>query len=290
MYRVLLFVLLLLTGQTVAVEAVDDQGRTIRLERSASRIVALAPHATEMVYAAGAGRQLVGAVSYSDYPPAAKGVARVGGYQSVDLERIVALKPDLVIAWSSGNGERIIERLRELKLKVFVTEPRSIGMIADTVAALGKLAGSANYADEAAFSLRRRKEHLSRSYAGQDKVRVFYQVWNSPLMTVNGEHPISQVIRLCGGVNIFSSLSSLAPTVSIEGVLAANPEVIIGGGMGDVRPEWLSDWKRWPGLTAVERDNLYYIHPDLLQRSGPRLLDGAEQLCRALDRARQRRP
>jgi len=131
---------------------------------------------------------------------------------------------------------------------------------------------------------------LRARYAGRGEVGVFYEIWNRPLQTVNDAHLISDVIRLCGGRNVFGKLRALAPKVNEEDVVRADPEAIIASGMSDTRPEWLDDWKRWPRLTAVARGNLYVVPPDLLQGATPRVLDGAERLCAALDDARRKRP
>lgn len=269
-----------------ALSVTDDRGDALTLPRPAARIVSLAPHTTEMLFAAGAGERVVGAVNYSDYPPAAKDLPRVGGYKSIDLERVLALKPDVVVAWHSGNGEPLIERLRALGLKVFVTEPRQLDDIAASLEKLGRLAGTEAEASAAADAFRRKRTALAERYSEQRPVRVFYQVWNRPLMTVNGEQLISQTLRLCGGRNVFAELPSLSAAVDLEAVLATDPEAIVASGMGEHRPEWLDDWKRWPQLTAVKRDNLYFVPPDLIQRHSPRVLEGAERLCRQLEEAR----
>lgn len=270
-----------------ATEATDDDGNRIVLEHPAKRIVSLAPHTTEMLFAAGAGDRVVGVVSYSDYPPQAKKIPRVGS-NMIDLEQVLALKPDLVVAWKSGNGERLVGQLRHLGLTVFVSEPTSIEIIAANIAALGRLAGTGEEANKVAASLRERRDALKKRYGQRPKLKVFYQVWNAPLMTVNGDHLISHVIELCGGTNIFADLPALTPTVSLEGVLAADPDVILTGEADGEQSKWLKEWDRWPGLKAVRQRNLYHIKPDLLQRNGPRILDGAELVCGYLERARGR--
>lgn len=281
--------LLLSLGAGAEIRVADDAGREVVLQKPAMRIVSLAPHATELLFAAGAGEKIVGAVSYSDYPPAAEAIPRVGGYKSVDLERVLALQPDLVIAWHSGNGEPLIERLRALGLTVFASEPRRIGDIARSLERLGELAGSQRAADSAADKFRARHEALKQRYSERPPVSVFYQIWNRPLMTVNGEHLISQVIELCGGRNVFEKLPVLTPTVDVEAVLAASPEVIVASGMGEERPEWLGEWRRWGSLPAVKRDNLYFVPPSLIQRHSPRILEGAERLCLDLEQAREQK-
>ncbi len=268
----------------------DDSGREIRLKAPAKRIITLAPHATELLYAAGAGDRLIGTVDYSDFPPAAKKIPRVGSYDRFDLEAISALKPDLIIAWETGNPAAQVDKLKALGLTVYVTQPNRMEDVAGQLEQLGRLAGTEATANAAAAQFRQRLETLRRSNAGKPKIRVFYQIWVTPLMTVGGPQIITSAIELCGGENVFGHLAQMAPTVSVEAVLAADPEAIVATGMGDARPEWLNDWNKWTRMTAVKRGNLFHIHPDLMQRHTPRILDGAEQLCALLDVARSRRP
>ncbi len=267
----------------------DDTGQTLRLAAPAQRIVSLAPHVTETLFAAGAGSRIVGAVDYSDYPEAAKQVQRVGGYTRPDLEVIVALKPDLVIGWESGNSPAHIARLKGLGIPVYLSQSARIDDVAASLERYGELAGTQSVAREAAANFRARLQALRAKYSGRPKVRTFYQIWRQPLMTVGGGQVISDVIRLCGGDNVFDDLKPLAPTITAEAVIAANPEVIVASGMGESRPEWLDDWRRWTGVAAVKRDNLFFVPPDLIQRHTPRLVDGAERLCAHLETARGRR-
>lgn len=267
----------------------DDTGKEVRLKGPAKRIVALAPHIAESLYAAGAGKQLVGTVDYSDFPPEAKKVPRVGGYSQLDLEAVAALRPDLVLAWESGNSMPQVDKLRGLGLTVYVSQPNKMENIADQLERLGQLAGTEAVAKPAADQFRLRLENLRKTYAAKPTVRVFYQIWKTPLMTVGAPQIISDAIRLCGGENVFGKLKAMAPTISVESVLEANPEAIIATGMGEARPEWLSDWDKWTQLTAVKRKNLFHINPDIMQRHTPRILDGTEQLCQILETARSRR-
>ena len=268
----------------------DDTGQEIRLKAPARRIVALAPHIAESLYAAGAGDKLVGTVDYSDYPPEAKKVARVGGYSRIDLEAIAALKPDLVLAWESGNNMPQINKLKALGLTVYVSQPNRMDNVADQLERLGQLAGTEGVAKPAAESFRQRLDGLRKANASKPKVRVFYQIWKTPLMTVGGQQIISDAIKLCGGENVFGHLGKMAPTVSVEAVLEADPEAIVATGMGDSKPEWLHDWDKWTKMTAVKRNNLFHINPDIMQRHTPRILEGAEKLCAHLDVARSHRP
>ncbi len=268
----------------------DDTGRDIQLKAPAKRIVALAPHVAEMLYAAGAGERIVGTVDYSDYPPAATKLPRIGSYDRFDLEAIAALRPDLVIAWETGNPAAQVARLKALGLTVYTTQPNRLDDIPGQLERLGRLAGTSTTADAAATAFRQRLEKLRSTYGTRPPVRVFYQIWINPLMTVGGPQIITDAIRVCGGENVFGDLKQMAPVVSVEGVLAANPEAIVATGMGDARPDWLNDWAKWPRLLAAQRGNLFHINPDIMQRHTPRILDGAEKLCNDLEVARSRRP
>ena len=272
------------------VSAVDDSGATIRLAQPARRIVTLAPHLAETLYAAGAGSKLVGVVEFSDYPEAVKKLPHVGGYSRLDLEAVAALKPDLIIGWQSGNTPAHIEKLRALGFAVYLSQPNRIEDIASEIERFGVLAGTGAAGHAAAEQFRSRLGGLRTRYATRPTVRTFYQIWQQPLMTVGGKQIISDVVRLCGGENVFARLDGMAPTVTVEAVIAANPEAIIASGMGESRPEWLDDWKRWGAVTAVARNNLFFVPPDLMQRHTPRLLDGAERLCQHLEEARRHRP
>lgn len=280
MFRSILSALLAIYSLTLhAVEVVDDNGNTVKLTAPAERIISLAPHVTEQLFAIGAGGKIVGAVDYSDYPEQAKLIPRVGGYSRLDLERILALKPDLIVGWSSGNNAQQLERLEEMGMRVYRSEPRRLDDIAAGMRKLGELAGVTQQAEEQVVKFRHRVETLREAAGGKPAQTVFYQIWNRPLMTVNGEHLINEVITLCGGKNIFAELPVLTPKVSEEAVIAANPEVIIASGMGRERPEWLDEWRRWPQMEAVKSERLYVIDPSIIQRATPRLLEGAEVMC-----------
>ncbi|WP_026224868.1 cobalamin-binding protein [Methyloversatilis thermotolerans] len=287
---VLLCAVLALPAAAAELKVTDDAGHAVVLPAPARRIVSLAPHVTELLFAAGAGAQVVGATQYSDWPEAAKAVPRVGGYTSVDMEAVVALKPDLVIAWKSGNRNQQYDRLQKLGIPVYVNEPRSLEDVARSLEQFGRLAGTPREAEAAARAFRARRDALAAQYAQRPALTVFYQIWNKPLMTINGQHLISDVMALCGGRNVFAGLPMLAPTVTEEAVLAAAPEVIVASGMGESRPEWLDAWRRWSALPAVKNDNLYFIPPEILQRHTPRILDGATRLCEQLEQARGRAP
>ncbi|MDA0821230.1 MAG: cobalamin-binding protein [Proteobacteria bacterium] len=282
-----LFLTMLMTQLSVAeLSVIDDRGTRITLNAPAQRIVSLAPHLTELLFAAGAGSQIVGVVEHSDYPPAASRIAQVGASKSVSHEALIALKPDLVLAWHSGNGAHLISRLRELGLTVYANEPKKLPDVARSLRDFGLLSGHAARGDAAAEEFMQTYTQLLRTFADREPVRVFYQVWNQPLITMNGEHLISAVIELCGGRNVFADAIPIAPRINVESVLRLDPDAIVASGMADARPDWLDMWKAWPTLKAVRNQQLYFVPPDLLQRHTPRLLDGAKMLCEQLQATR----
>ena len=281
---------LLAASQSVAVVAAvtaeDATGASIELASPARRIVSLAPHATELLFAAGAGERVVGVLAPADWPPEAASVPRVGTAAGLDLERIVALKPDLAVVWPYLAPAQI-ERLRAMGMAVFVSDPRTPAAIAVELERLGTLAGTRASTARAATAFRARLSALDSHERGAAKLAVFYEIWHQPLYTVGGRHLITAAIRLCGGENVFGALAAPASAVGIEDVLAARPEAIIAGTDNAIRPVWLDDWKRWRELPAVARGNLFVVDANLLHRAGPRFAAGAEQLCAALDQARE---
>jgi len=273
-----------------AITRTDDAGKTVTLAAPAKRIISLAPHVTELLYAAGAGDKIVGAVEFSDYPEAANKIPRVGDNKALDLERIVALKPDLIVVWRHGNAQRQIESLAALGIPMYYNEPKHFADIPLALEAFGQLAGTEAVAQTAAADFRARMESLKNRYSDRPPVKLFYQVWSKPLMTLNGRHLVADAIRLCGGVNPFAELEPMAPTVNTEAVLAADPEVIISTSLGKNGPDGLALWDKWPRMTAVARGNLFTLDGNLINRHGPRILQGTERLCEELEQARAKRP
>lgn len=277
-----LFFLTLISSPAGAatVSITDDRGKTVSLEQPAQRFIALAPSITELVYAAGAGFKLVGASEYSDYPEAAKNIPRVGNAAHADIERILSLRPDLILAWRSGNHAGEIEKLEQLGLKVFVMEPLRLSDIPRLLRVLGQYAGTPGVADTAARNFEDGLEFLRKAYGGKRPVTVFYEIWHEPLMTVNGEHMISDVLRLCGGVNVFAGVRALTPIVSLESLLAADPQAIISGVSQDMQ------WRQFGMLGAVRHHRIYFVPAEWMERQSPRMLDGAREICKRLESIR----
>ena len=271
------------------IRVVDDDGKAIVLRQPARRIISLAPHVTELLFAAGAGGALAGASRYSDYPPAALAVPRIGDSFALDAERILALMPDLVIVWLHGNPEGQLDQLRRLGLPVFSSEPRRLADIASTIRRFGALAGTEGAAEAAAAAFDRRVAALRARYAGRPPVPVFYQVSERPLLTINHRHIIDDVLRLCGGANVFAGLGALTPMVSPEAVLAANPEAIVTSGGETGNETGFALWSKLPSLLATRRGNFVMLHSDTISRQSDRILDGAAALCEQLEQVRARR-
>ena len=289
---VIVFVAALVATRTCdAVEVVDDSGARVVLAASAKRIVSLAPHLTELLYAAGAGDRIVGAVQFSDFPDAAKSIPRVGDVAMLDIERIVLMRPDLVVAWWHVTPELQLDKLRAFGIAVYYSEPRKLADIPRALTDLGKLVGTEPAARDAAATFEARADRLRGSFAGRSKVPVFLQIWSAPLLTVNGEHLISDVIRLCGGTNVLADLAPLVPTVSAEAVIAAHPEAIVTTRDTPTADgaEELALWRKLTQLPATARGNLIVLDSDTISRQSPRILEGAEALCDRIEGVRTRR-
>ena len=279
---------LLCSGSVWAVTVRDDAGTAITLRSPALRVISMAPHVTELLFAAGGGERVVGAVEYSDYPEAANRIPRIGSNRQIDIERVMALKPDLIVAWMHGSSERQIDMVKKLGIPVYHSDPQTLEGIPDSVERLGRLMGTEGTAGPAASALRRKLAALRATYAGRPKVRTFYQVWDKPLYTLNGRHIVTDALRLCGGENIFDRLPVIAPVVTIEGVLEADPEAVFGSAEKDYGGVNL--WRQYPTMTAVRNGNLFTVDGNLLNRAGPRMIQGAAAMCEKLDLARRHRP
>ena len=274
---------------SAAITVRDDDGNAVTVEKPARRIIALAPHVTELLFAAGGGERIVGAVSYSDFPAAATRIPNIGDNRQIDMERVIALKPDLIVVWLHGSSERQIDMLRKLGIPMFHSEPHKLDDIADSVLRLGQLMGTESVAQPAAAALTQTLSALRARYAKRPTVRLFYQVWDKPLYTLNGAHIVSDAIRLCGGENIFASMKVTAPVVSVEGVLQADPGAIFGSSERAARDGGINLWRAYPTMNAVRSDNLFTLDGNLLNRAGPRMIAGTTALCEKIDIARQHR-
>lgn len=284
--RALLLGLALAAGARAEVRVLDVDGRAVVLAQPARRIVSLAPHLTELLFAAGAGEQVVATVEYADFPDAARRLPRVGDSALLDLERIAALQPDLVLVWRHGNSPQQLQRLAALKLPTYAHEARTLADISRGLRDLGVLTGHATEAAQHADAFDRAVAGLRTEHAGRARLRVFYQVWPQPLMTLNGEHLISQMLDLCGANNVFAAQRLLTPTVTEEAVLLADPDAIVTGWNAAYGGAPLASWQRLGALRAARNGQLLTVNPDLLHRQSDRVIDGARELCEKLDAVR----
>jgi len=270
-----------------AITVRDDAGLTVTVAKPALRVVSMAPSVTELLFAAGGGNKIVGAVNYSDYPEAANRIPRIGSNREIDMELLISLKPDLIVAWRHNSSERQIEMVRRLGVPVFQSDPQTLDGIPDAVLRLGQLLGTDAAARTTATQLREQLAGLRAKYANRSTVRTFYQVWDKPLYTLSGKHILTDAMKLCGGENIFDKLTVTAPIVSIESVLQANPEAIIA--TAEKNYGGVELWKPYGTLAAVRSNNLFTLDGHLLNRAGPRMVQGTAAMCEVLEQARQRR-
>ena len=268
------------------ITVIDDTGVSVVLSQPAKRLVVLGPNLIESLYEIGAGDYILGASEYSDYPEAAKKIPRVGSHNTINFEMIVSLAPDLVLIWHSGFGAENVAKLRSLGLTVYASEPKTLGDIESLLNDLGRLTGLPKSTAIAAAKYRNEFNRLQNSYSQKKTVSVFYQVWHEPMQTLNGEHVVNAVIELCGGKNVFASLPEIAPRVSIESVIAMNPDVIVSSGSDNLDAKKLDFWQRWSMINAVHNEQVHFINADSLVRHAPRILQGAQQLCDLLERSR----
>jgi iron complex transport system substrate-binding protein len=279
----LLLLLIFAAAARAEVRVTDDEGATLVLAAPAQRIVSIAPHLTELLFAAGAGARVVAVTRYSDFPAAAKRLPQVGDAVLLDLERIVAIKPDLVVVWANGSSPQQIRRLRAAGLPVFSSAGRDLAHIATTLRSFGRLAGTEAAAEARAAAFESEVAALRATYTGRAPVTVFYQIWHQPLMTINGRHPISEALSVCGGRNVFAELPLLVPQVSAEAVVAARPRAIVTGRLDPSLPDQLD---RWRALKSMAGAALVTVNPDHLHRATDRMALGLRELCLKLDALR----
>ena len=252
-----------------------------------ARLVTLAPNLTELVFAAGAGDTLVGVSAYSDYPIQALELPIIGDAFAVDQEQLAVLQPDLLLVWQSGTPAHVVDELRRIGYRVEVIRTRSLVDVGSALRRIGELTGHDDIAGRVATSYEENLQSIREEFADREKIRVFYQVSERPLFTVNGEHYVSELIELCGGSNIFADLNDLAPTVDVEAVVERNPELMLAS--SDAGEDAFAEWRRWPHIAANRYQNHFLMPADLIGRATPRLAAAGEAVCGAMQEARKRR-
>ena len=260
----------------------DDAGQRITLPHAPRRIISLAPSATEMLFAAGAGDRLVATVEYADEPPAAKQVPRIGDVTAVDIERLVALHPDVVVVWPGGGNPAQIDKIARLGIPVYRQQVNRLADLPRSLRRLGALASGKSVADAAADKLEKSLARLAQEYGGGPHPTVLLQVWNRPIYTVGGTHLMSDALTLCGARNVFGDLKELSPVINAEAVIARNPDVIVAVAPPGEAEGWLEEWKRFASLKAVRNGRLIPFEDPRLVRLGPSFMSATEGLCKAL--------
>lgn len=245
----------------------DDAGNVIKLAHPAQRIISLAPDLTEILFAAGAGNKIVGTVQGSDFPTQAQKIPVVATFNGADLEKILALSPDLIVVWSEGSLAR---SLQKLGIPVFLSHQTKLTDIPRTIKRLGCLAGTEKTADHAAMKFMQKYTELQKKFSHKKNTTVFFEIWPKPLITVSKHNWINDAIELCGGKNIFADLNTSAPEVNMEAVFIADPDIIFGTE---------KFWQEWPQLKAVKLHHVFEINSDQIERAGPRILEGVEIMC-----------
>ncbi|NRA60294.1 MAG: cobalamin-binding protein [Psychrobium sp.] len=250
------------------------------------RIIALSPHSVELLYAIGAGDKIVATTSHSDYPAQAKNIEVIGDHRGITLEKLIALNPDLVVTWGSGNKINQIEQIKKLGFRVIDSDPQSFAQIAQTLRQLGEVTGHAQQAERIALKFEKDLAVIIKDYQYKSKVKVFYQMWSKPMMTISKDSWVNQFIDQCGGENVFANAATAYPTVSIENVLLSKAEVILVPKSSTARNHELFDWQHWTLLPAVKNKHIYYPDAKIIHRPTPRVLSPLLAVCRFIDKAR----
>lgn len=267
-------------------EITDDFQRLISLNKGLQRIVSLSPHNTENLFSAGLGKKIVGVDEYSHYPEAAKHIVSIGSAVQVNIEAVISLQPDLIVAWRTATNSETLSKLEQLGYEIYYSEPRSFEDIIDNIEDLAVLGGTLNKISPSPSDLRKEIKRIKGKYGGLEKQSIFYQVWSNPLMTLSGSHIVSRVLELCGAENIFTDLTIMAPQVSIEAVVQRNPDIIITGDSGGAVTD-MSMWDRWQSIPAVANESFLTVDSNVMHRHTARMIMGITDLCEGIDKIRQ---
>lgn len=249
-------------------------------------IVALAPHIVEMLYDIGAGEQIIGTVSYADHPKEALKIPRIGGYHGMQVEKLLALQPDIIIAWKTGNKLEDLEKLKRLNLPVFFSEPKDVADVANELRYFGELTGRSEKAEIVAQKFEKRLKAIKETQHNKTRLKTFYQLWSAPMMSINNKTWIHQLLDICRADNVFANSSTSYPQISIENVMLTQPEVIVIPNEKSKKVQPKIDWKKWPEIPAVKKNQLITVNADLLHRYSTRMLDGLEDMCDKIDKFR----
>lgn len=273
-----------------AITVTDASGQNLSLPQPAQKIISLSSHLTENIYALGAQHLLVGRIGFNDYPPEAETLPTVGDFTQLDLEKIIQLQPDLILAWHSGSPKKQLEKLQQLGFKVYFSEPQTFAGLINELNQLGQLTGTQTAAQLISHNLTKQINSLAQQYSHLRPVSIFYQVESRPLMTLNKDHLINEAIELCGGVNVFAQLPALVPMLNHEALIKANPEIIFAGVPPEKTNTWQQEWYKFKYLQAVEKKQLFSLPASIISRPTPRFIQATQQMCTLIDQVRNLEP
>lgn len=251
--------------------------------KPAERIVSLAPHITEMLFEIGAGEKVVATVDYANHPEAAKAIPRIGGHYGINIEKLLLLKPDLVLFWQGGNKAQDLAKMQQLGLNVVLNEPVYLEYVAKELVKLGKLTGNEQQAQQKADAFLTNLNVIKSRYASKNTLSTFYQLWSTPLMTINKDSWINQLVSACNARNIFSESPTKTPQVSIENVLVAKPDIIVIPDANSTSPQPSVGWESWPQIPAVTKQQIIHVNGDVMHRFSPKMLSGLADMCHQID-------
>ncbi|MDN3406190.1 MULTISPECIES: cobalamin-binding protein [unclassified Pseudoalteromonas] len=251
------------------------------------RIVALAPHIVENLYAIGAGDLIVGTLDYADYPKEATKIERIGGYNGISIEKLLMLKPDMVIAWKSGNQAEDLAQIKRLGIELYLSDPSSIEGVASEILKLGQITGHIEQSKQVAETFTAKLNAIKVTQKDKTTLTGFYQLWPEPMMTVSKNTWINQLIETCQVTNVFANSDTDYPQISIENVIVTKPQVIIIPDEKSKRVMPTVNWQQWPEIPAVKYEQFISVNADLLHRFTPRMLDGLAQMCDKVDISRE---
>lgn len=251
-----------------------------------NRIIALSPSSVEMLFEIGVGDRIIGTVDHADFPEEAKKIRRLGNYVGVQIETIVSLQPDLIVAWKTGNKQADLKKLASLGLNLVYVDPKSLEAVSKEMRRLGEIIGVEKQAKVAADRFDIEYARVKKLYANEEKVRVFYQLWSDPIRTVGSNSWVQSLIEECNGQNIFEDSKAPYPVVSVESILVKDPQVMLMASHSDARQSKKKLWNKWTNVSAVKNNLFEVVESSKHLRAGPRAVEGLALMCESIDKAR----
>ena len=264
----------------------DDTGEAVTVSTDACRIVSLAPGTTAMLFAAGAGRCVVGTIAHSDEPAEAARVPVVGDAETLDFEQLLAMRASVVVVAVDVVQRVRIDRIRNMGIPVYQVHVTTLAGMPESLRRLGALTATGSVANAAADRLSAELAALDARYRNRPQVRVLYQIWDRPIYTIGGRHVISDALKLCGASNEFADLETAAPAVTREAAVLRNPDLVLASAPRGAADDWLAEWRKFPALKAVRDGHLIAYTDERIDRMGPSVIAATAHLCEVIDGAR----